>query len=66
MSQCRARIGKVFEIRRLAPILEIGEICDKGGLVEELLGCKVVEVGWVCKGLYKLRNLVLAMDKLHW
>lgn len=60
MSQCRAGIGKVFEIRRLAPVLEICKICNKGGLAEELLGCKMVEVGWVCKGLNELRNLVLA------
>lgn len=44
VSQGRARVGQVLEVGRLAPVLEIGEVCDKGGLVEELLGGEVVEV----------------------
>ena len=54
VTQRRARISQVFEIRRPAPVLQVGEVGDKRGLGEEFLRREVVEVEWVCEGLNKL------------
>lgn len=54
----RARVRQVFQVRRFRPVLQVGEVGDKGGLCEELLRREVVEVQWVCEGLNKLGRLV--------
>lgn len=54
VSQRRARIGKIFEVRRLGPVLEIGKVGDKGGLGEELLRCEMVQVVGIGERLNKL------------
>lgn len=49
-----ARIGEIFEVRRLAPVLQVLEVLDKGGLLEELLGGEVIQIVWVGERLDKL------------
>ncbi len=54
MSQRRARVRQVLEVRRSAPVLQVGEVGDKGGLGQEFLRREVVEVEWVRERLDKL------------
>lgn len=54
VAQRRARVRQVLEVRRLVPVLEVGEVGDKRGLAEELLGGEVVEVVRVGEGLDEL------------
>lgn len=44
ISQGRAGICQVLDVRRLGPVLEVGEVGDKRGLREQLLRREVVEV----------------------
>lgn len=50
----RAGVGEVLEVGRLGPVLQVVEVGDKGGLGEELLSRKVVEIERICKRLDKL------------
>lgn len=54
MFQCRPRIRQVLEVWRSAPVLQIREVGDKRGLVEELLGREVGEVLGIGEGLNEL------------
>lgn len=63
MSQRRAGIRQVLEVRRPRPVLQVGEVGDKGGLREELLGGEVVEIERVREGLDELEGTVsIRMD----
>jgi hypothetical protein len=59
--QRRARVDQVFQIRRLAPISEVCQVRDKGGIREELLRCEVVQVERVGEGLYELNVVVVSI-----
>lgn len=52
--QRRPRVDEVLEVGRLSPVLQVGEVGDKGGLRQELLRGEVVEVIGVGEGLDKL------------
>lgn len=54
MPQRRARVRKVFEVRRLRPVLEVVEVGDELGPREILLCGQVVEVERVCEALDEL------------
>lgn len=54
VSQRRAGVRQVFQVRRPRPVLEVGEVGDERGLREELLRGQVVEVEGVGEGLDKL------------
>ena len=59
--QGRAGIRQVLEVRGPAPVAEVGEVGDEGGLGEDLLGCEVVQVVGVGEGLDEL----LAVSKAN-
>lgn len=42
MLQRRPRICQILEIGWLGPVLEVGKVCDEGGLREEFLRRKVI------------------------
>lgn len=54
MPERGARIRQVLEIRRLGPVLQVGEVGDKGRLREQLLRREMVEVEGVGERLDKL------------
>lgn len=54
MAQRRPGIRQVLEVRRPAPVLEVGEVGDEGGLAEQLLRGEVVQVVRVREGLDEL------------
>lgn len=54
VAQCRARISQVLDVRGPAPVLQIPEVLDKGGLLEELLRGEVVQVERVGQRLHEL------------
>lgn len=60
MPQRRPGIREVLDVRRPRPVLEVGEVGDKGGLREEFLGREVVEVEGVGEGLDELQKPALA------
>lgn len=49
-----ARVRQVLQVGRASPVLEVGQVVDKGRLREELARGKVVEVLWVGESLDKL------------
>jgi hypothetical protein len=57
VAQGRARVRQVFEVGRAAPVAQVGEVGDKGGLGEDLLRREVVEIVWVGEGLDELEWL---------
>lgn len=59
VAQRRPRKGKILEVRRPGPVLQIGEVGDEGGLGEELLRREVVQVVGVGERLDKLRITLL-------
>lgn len=54
MLQGRARVVQVLDVGRARPVAQVRQVCDKGGIVEELLRREVIEVGWVREGLDEL------------
>jgi hypothetical protein len=54
VAQCRPRIGQILEVRRFGPVLQIGKVGDEGGLGEELLRRKMVQVVRIGERLYEL------------
>lgn len=52
--QGRAGIRQVLEVGRSRPVLEVVEVCDKGGVREQLLGGEMVQVEGVSKSLNEL------------
>lgn len=54
VAQRGARVGQVLQVGGPAPVLQVLEVLDKGGLLEELLGGEVVQVVRVGERLHKL------------
>jgi hypothetical protein len=54
MSQRWPGIGKILEVRRFGPVLQIGKVGDEGGLREELLRREMVQVVGIGERLNEL------------
>ena len=54
----RAGVVQVRDIGGSGPILQVGEVRDKGGIVEEFLGCEMIQVEGVCEGLDELKRML--------
>lgn len=61
VAQRRARVCQVLEVRRAAPVPQVGEVGDKRRLGQELLRREVVEVERVRERLDKLRRARVCM-----
>ncbi len=55
VAQRRPRIRQVLQVRRAAPVLQVGEVGDERGLRQELLRGEMIEVKRVRERLDKLR-----------
>jgi hypothetical protein len=56
VSQRRPGVGQIFEVRRLGPVLQVGEVGDEGGLGKELLRREMVQVIGIGERLNKLEE----------
>jgi hypothetical protein len=56
VARLKIDLRQVFDVLWLCKVLEVGEVCNELWIVEQLLGCQVIEVERVGQALNKLQT----------